>query len=235
MTHLPADAAAKPGPEIIGKNLRPTIDHHILEPITEEPSFMEDDEPDDGMDNESGNGMDDEPDNKLNDSIISFQNFLQGDVEPQEVSDSHHGYNSSAPSDNEVSDDDVDLESDDKLEQKLHQLMPRMNPQRPQHMGRTQKKPGSKPKYSSIQKGRSNADDILNLDAKDPRTCGMYFPFLDLFFSLMIRGSIDFNISAVVKKKMAATAYSQCKSVPQWNSTISGLLLLRSYGVFLGS
>jgi len=100
-------------------------------------------------------------DDQLNDSILSFQSFLQDDSEPQELSDSRYGGNSS---DNE---DDVDMESDDEpLEKQLQKLMPWKNPQ---NTGK--KKPG--PKRSSSKQGRST--DIL--DAYDPRTCGMYFLF----------------------------------------------------------
>lgn len=124
------------------KNLRPAIDHRVLEPITEESS----------------------EDEQLNDSILSFQNFLQDDFEPQDVSDSRYGGNSS---DNE--DDDVDMESelsdDEPLEKRLQHLM-----KNAQNVGR--KKPGPKPRPSS-KRGRST--DIPNVDTYDPRTCGTHF------------------------------------------------------------
>jgi hypothetical protein len=126
----------------------PPVDCPKLEPIAEEPSFMEDDQ--------------------LNDSILTFQNYIQDDPEQQEISDSHYGTNSS---DNE--DDDIDMESDDEpLEKQLQRLMPWKNPQ-----NAGQKKPG--PKRSSSQQG--------DVDVYDPHTCGMYFlfrPYLLYFFSL---------------------------------------------------
>jgi len=103
---------------------------------------------------------------ETDDSILSFQTFLEPESVRQleELSDSHRGGDSS---DNE--DDGIDMESDDEpLEQQIQQLMPWKNRQ---NAGR--KKPG--PKRLSSQQGRST--NIPDVDAYDPRTCGMYFLF----------------------------------------------------------
>jgi hypothetical protein len=129
--------------------------NHVLEPIAEESSSMEDD-------NQSG---------QLNNSIISFQNFIEDDLEPQEFSDFRRDSDSSDNEDNEL-----DMGSDDEsLDERLQQLMPRKNPR---NAGRKNpKKPG--PKRSS-QKGRST--DIPNVDGYDPRTCGTFFLFSALSY-----------------------------------------------------
>jgi hypothetical protein len=120
-------------------------------------------------------------DEHLNDSILSFQNFLQDDHKPQEISDSDsksdsdsHSGNSSKVSDNE--DDDFDVESDDEPVQK--QIRQRMSCKSPRNASR--KKPGPKPRQQlkSLGSKRRRSADIPNVDAYDPRTCGKYFLFL---------------------------------------------------------
>jgi len=139
----------------------PPVNHHILESIAEEPSFVEDDE--------------------LNNSLISFQNFLQDDPDPQEFSDSDpyqsHDSADAAESDNEPnkieSDMDMDLESDNEELERLQRLMPRTNPR-----NMSKRKPGPK-RSSSRQAEWSNMDDV-----NDPCTCGTLFLFLALHLSL---------------------------------------------------
>ena len=84
--------------------------NHILEPIAEEPSFMDDDQ--------------------LNNSIVSFQNFIEDDLEPQEFLDFYCSDVSSDSSDNKGSqNDDLDMGSNDEsIEEQLQQLMPQINP-----------------------------------------------------------------------------------------------------------
>jgi hypothetical protein len=115
-------------------------------------------------------------DDTLNDSIISFQNFVQvqNNSEQQEVSNSHHWHNGDS-SNNEDDNIDMDSESDDEpFEQQLQWLMLWKNPQ---NAGR--KKP--RPKHLSSQQKRSS--NIPDVDAYNPHTCGMCFLFWPYLFT----------------------------------------------------
>lgn len=148
----------------------PTVDHRVLEPIAEEPSFVEDDQ--------------------LNSFILSFRDQFRDQVqdlrcdipEPDATSDSCHGRSGNLDSSTDDEDDNMDMGfSDESLEKELQRLRPQKYAQ---NTGR--KKPGSK--RSSSQRGRSTV--IPDVDDADPRTCGMYFlfwPYL-FVFSLSIHG-----------------------------------------------
>ena len=139
-----------------------------LDPIVED--INSEDEPMPDADNtESAD------DDHLNSSILSFQQFLHADPEPQEVSDSH---SDSSESDNAGSDSNSESDeepSDELIDKKLRQLMPRkpVKPRRSPRKGST-KKPGPKLQSRNRVRRSSLSSSVPNANEHDPRTCGTY-------------------------------------------------------------